>query len=155
MKLLPMLSRNERPRFRSMLDSATVSLSRNCHLGNLGPDIDEDNVVEIFKTLFRTPNRPQHFEGCGEAGWQRVPVSTKALILVSALALASCTGAQPSKFIGPDGRDAYSTSCFRTLISCYKAAAKKCHGKYEIIDPGTTAVSPGGVQRNNIIFSCK
>ncbi len=130
-------------------------MSGKRHLGNLGPDSDGGSVMEIFKTLFRTPNRPQHIEGCGKAGWELVTVSTKALILVSVLALASCTKAQPSKFIGPDGRDAYSTSCFRTLISCYKAAAKKCQGKYEIIDPGTTAVSPGGVQRNNIIFSCK
>ena len=82
-------------------------------------------------------------------------MNMKALILVSALALASCGKGQPGKFIGPDGRDAYSTTCFRTLFSCYKAAAKQCQGKYEIIDPGTTAVSPDGVQRNNIIFSCK
>ena len=81
-------------------------------------------------------------------GWKML----RFFSILTLVVLVGCE-AQPVKFTGPDGGDAYSVSCFRTLVSCYKQAAEKCQGKYKILD-GTTAVSLGGTQRNNLVFSC-
>ena len=88
----------------------------------------------------------------------------KLLIIISILLVASCAAVTPEKFVGPDGKTAYSMKCSgmgRTLDKCYKKAGEVCPQGYTIIDltSGTVAVPVNGsfmaAPTHNMAIECK
>jgi len=73
----------------------------------------------------------------------------KVLLTVFLTLAVSCAAVEPSQFVGPNGKTAYSMLCSgmgRTLDDCYKKAGELCPKGYEIIDrsTGTVAVPVSG-----------
>ena len=77
-----------------------------------------------------------------------------AVCVVAVIVSAGCSKAGPRKFTGPDGRDSYSISCFRSLAGCYESAETLCKEGYDVIDR-TAVVIDLNVQRNNLLIACK
>ena len=78
--------------------------------------------------------------------------------------LTACASIKPVKFVGPNGRDAYSMRCSgfgRTLEACYKKSGEICPLGYEIIDRSTGMVivptSDGiiGAPKQTLTIECK
>ena len=85
-------------------------------------------------------------------------------IITTVIFATSCASISPQKFVGPNGKTAYSMRCSgmgRTLDACYKKAGEICPQGYTIIDraSGTVAVPINGsfmaAPQHNIAIECK
>jgi len=80
------------------------------------------------------------------------------------LLFAGCASIEPSRFIGPNGRAAYSMKCSglgRTLDACYQKAGELCPQGYRVVDrsSGLVVIPVNGsimaAPREHLAVECK
>jgi hypothetical protein len=89
----------------------------------------------------------------------------RKLIVIMVVLMTGCASIEPSQFVGPNGKTAYSMDCSgmgRTLDACYKKAGEICPSGYLIVNSasGTVGVplANGGVliaPQHNLAIECK
>jgi hypothetical protein len=69
------------------------------------------------------------------------------------MGLVGCANVQPSQFVGPNGKTAYSMKCSgmgRTMQECYQVVGSLCPSGYNIIDNSSSMVAAAS---NNQLFA--
>jgi len=86
------------------------------------------------------------------------------ILIFASILLTSCASITPEKFVGPNGKAAYSMRCSgmgRTMSMCYKKAGEVCPNGYSIIGrtSGTVAIPINGsfmaAPKHNMAIECK
>lgn len=84
----------------------------------------------------------------------------RAIVLLAAISLASCTSVSVKDVKGPDGKLAYALEC-SALEDCYGKAGEICPVGYTVIDRASSTVgvpASGGtimVPQLALVISCK
>lgn len=74
-------------------------------------------------------------------------------LLFTALA-TGCAAIEPHKFVGPNGKTAYSMKCSgsgRTIDACYQKAGELCSRGYDIVDNATGVVAMPTMNTSTVI----
>lgn len=91
----------------------------------------------------------------------RVSGMIRKIIVFSGLSLMiGCMAVQPIKFVGPNGKTAYTMKCSgmgRTLEDCYIKAGEVCPNGYSIVDRATGYSQIGniGAVQHSLAVECK
>lgn len=80
--------------------------------------------------------------------------------VIPMLLVVSCASINPTPFVGPSGKSAYSMQCSgmrRTMDDCYKKAGEICPNGYAIVDHSSNIVGSGGLIVTNeaLVIECK
>lgn len=81
----------------------------------------------------------------------------RVVAIVLALGFASCSTGAPLTATMPDGRVAKMAYCDgndSSMATCYNEAAKKCGGKYEVVDRSESSPS-SSMPRREIAYICE
>ena len=81
-------------------------------------------------------------------------------LAIASVILTGCAAIEPIKFMGPNGRPAYSMKCSglgRTIEACYQKAGEICPNGYAIIDKTSTMVGDATytATKQGIAIECK
>ncbi len=84
----------------------------------------------------------------------------KLSLLIISMLFTSCASINPTTFVGPNGKSAYSMQCSglgRTIDDCYKKAGEVCPNGYTIVDHSSNLVGSGGMIATNeaLAIECK